>query len=130
MKCLDSGLTVALEAEEMNNVEEFGREEGDGQVEDAEAEAHGGHEALDGVHGDAGLSIRHGVAVVAAEKRKVLHNVLDSQQISTHKTMDISDIRLKTLLTHGRIIFPGRPGTASSQGGRASTTWENGATRG
>ena len=47
MQSLDSGLSVAFEAEEVDDVEELRGQEGHGQVEDPVAEAHGRHETLD-----------------------------------------------------------------------------------
>ena len=47
VQCLDACLSVALEAEDVDDVQELGREEGDSQVEQAVAEAYGGHQPLD-----------------------------------------------------------------------------------
>jgi len=45
---LDADAAVAFEAEETHGGGRPGRQEGNGQVEEAVAEAHGGHQAADG----------------------------------------------------------------------------------
>ena len=48
VKSLDAGWTISFEPEEVYDIEEFGREKGDGQVEDAVTETHSRHQTLDG----------------------------------------------------------------------------------
>ena len=44
VECLDAGGPVALEAQKVDDIEELGRQQGDGQVKDAVAEAHRRHQ--------------------------------------------------------------------------------------
>ena len=44
---LNAGLAISLETENVNDVEQFWREERDGQVEEAVSKAHGRHQTLD-----------------------------------------------------------------------------------
>ena len=46
MEGLDSRRPIAFESQEVNDVEEFGRQQGDGQVEEAVAETDGRHQSL------------------------------------------------------------------------------------
>ena len=48
VQSLDPCGTVSFEPQEVYDVDKFGREKGDGQVEDAVTETHGRHQTLDG----------------------------------------------------------------------------------